>query len=273
MLSQMSAVTAAMVTADIAVKNNRTESYEVNSEGCEVIIKNARAQSYELDPPAGCDERKKYRAATSDQVYAANVAEMFLKEPAEVQAAFNDFTDNLMQDPAINRHCLWHAIRAYKNKNYDIKLQLSLAFIKKTLEYFEPTASTVVDVATPEQPAAAEAKPVPSEEPAADVVPTAAEEVVAPVIKKYRAHNYDTSDQTYAKELLAFFEKEPEHIKTAFNEFTDGLMLEPAINRFSLLDAISDYHYEIKSNAGYTLSMMFQDKAFNCRPYQACVIC
>ncbi len=262
MLSQMSAVTAAMVTADIAVKNNRTA-------GCEVIIKNAEAQSYDLDPAAGCDERKKYRAATSDQVYAdqvyaANVAEMFLKEPAEVQSAFNEFTDNLMQDPAINRHCLWHAIRAYKNKNYDIKFQLSVAFIQKTLEYFEPIASTV-DVATPEQPAAAE-DAMPSEEPAA-------EEVFTPVIKKYRAHNYDKSDQTYAKELLEFFEKEPEHIKTAFNEFTDGLMLEPAINRFSLLDAISDYHYEIKSNSGYTLSMMFQDKAFNCRPYQACVIC
>lgn len=175
MLSQMNAVTAAMVTADIEVKNNKSESYEVNSEGCEVIIKNTRAQSYTLP---------------------------------EVAVALPE----------------------------------------------------VVAVALPEVAVAL---------PEVAVTEAAQKDIV---VKKYRAATYDIHDKTYATELSEIFKREPADVQAAFNKFTDELMLEPAINRFSLLTAIDDYK-ESDANKEFPVGVTFQNNAFNCRPYQACVIC
>jgi hypothetical protein len=81
--------------------------------------------------------------------------------------------------------------------------------------------------------------------------------------RKYRAVKYDIHDQTYAKQMQ-FYELPPE-----FSEFTDGLMKETHINRFNLLEAIDNYNAKGLPD----LPCVFQDVAFNCRPYQQCVIC
>ncbi len=92
------------------------------------------------------------------------------------------------------------------------------------------------------------------------------------VVKKYRAAPYDIHDKTYATELSEIFKREPAEVQAAFNEFTDDLMLEPAINRFSLLTAIDEYQAS-DANKEFPVGVAFQNMAFNCRPYQACVIC
>jgi hypothetical protein len=81
--------------------------------------------------------------------------------------------------------------------------------------------------------------------------------------RKYRAVKYDIHDQTYAKQMQ-FYELPPE-----FSEFTDGLLKETHINRFNLLEAIDNYNAKGLPD----LPCVFQDVAFNCRPYQPCVIC
>jgi hypothetical protein len=81
--------------------------------------------------------------------------------------------------------------------------------------------------------------------------------------RKYRALTYDSHDQTYAKQMQ-FYDLPPE-----FSEFTDGLLKETHINRFDLLEAIENY----KAKGLPQLPCVFQDVAFNCRPYQTCVIC
>ena len=83
--------------------------------------------------------------------------------------------------------------------------------------------------------------------------------------KKYRAATYDIHDQTYATQMKRF------NIPQAFNDFTDGLMNETHINRFSLLQAIDDYNKTEESKTSQ-LESLFEDSAFNCRPYQACCI-
>jgi len=81
--------------------------------------------------------------------------------------------------------------------------------------------------------------------------------------RKYRSLTYDINDQTYAKQMQ-FYDLPPE-----FSEFTDGLLKETHINRFDLLEAIENY----KAKGLPQLPCVFQDVAFNCRPYQTCVIC
>ena len=81
--------------------------------------------------------------------------------------------------------------------------------------------------------------------------------------KKYRAATYDKHDETYATQMKRY------DIPQAFNDFTDGLMNETHINRFSLLEAIDDYK---RTEDAKTLSPLFQDAAFNFRPYQPCCI-
>jgi hypothetical protein len=81
--------------------------------------------------------------------------------------------------------------------------------------------------------------------------------------RKYRSLTYDIHDQTYAKQMQ-FYDLPPE-----FSEFTDGLLKETHINRFDLLEAIENY----KAKGLPQLPCVFQDVAFNCRPYQTCVIC
>jgi len=83
------------------------------------------------------------------------------------------------------------------------------------------------------------------------------------LLKKYRAMTYDIHDEEYAKQM------KKHDIPDAFKEFTDGLMDETHINRFSLLQAIEDYN---KTRPVIMLSLVFQDAAFNFRPYQSCVI-
>lgn len=81
--------------------------------------------------------------------------------------------------------------------------------------------------------------------------------------RKYRSVDYDIHDQTYAKQMQ-FYELPPE-----FSEFTDGLLEETHINKNGLLDAIKDY----TAKGLPKLPGVFTDVAFNCRPYQTCVIC
>ena len=91
-------------------------------------------------------------------------------------------------------------------------------------------------------------------------------------IKKYRAAQYDEHDNTYAKKLFSIFKRDvDEETQKRFNKFTDRLMSEPRINRFSLLGAISDYE---KTDDGrkYPFPVSFTDEAFNYRPYQPCVV-
>ena len=87
-------------------------------------------------------------------------------------------------------------------------------------------------------------------------------------LKKYRlpSVHYDEHDRTYAATLRNYICPE------AFHEFTDNLMSETHISRFKLLDAIDDY-----KRAGLTkanpLLINFEERAFNCRPQQPCLIC
>ena len=81
--------------------------------------------------------------------------------------------------------------------------------------------------------------------------------------RKYRSVKYDIHDRTYAKQMQ-FYELPPE-----FSEFTDGLLKETHINRFDLLEAIENY----KAKGLPRLPGVFEEVAFNCRPYQSCIIC
>ena len=77
--------------------------------------------------------------------------------------------------------------------------------------------------------------------------------------KPYRACIYDVYDRMYADFMKSL--EYPEE----FNSFTQGLMNESSINRYSLLSAIDDYN---NSNSGPPLSVAFKNNAFNYRPYQ-----
>jgi hypothetical protein len=83
-------------------------------------------------------------------------------------------------------------------------------------------------------------------------------------LKKYRARNYDKSDEEYATQMRKY------EIPQEFRDFTEGLMDETHINRYGLLQAIDDYE---RTRPEIQLSCAFQNGAFNCRPYQPCVIC
>jgi len=97
--------------------------------------------------------------------------------------------------------------------------------------------------------------------------------LAATIPKKYRAVNYDNADKTYATELLAVFLNEDKDVQAKFNEFTENLMAEKEINRYGLLGAIDDYKAKSPTYFDFPLSTSFENLAFNCRPYQACVIC
>jgi len=91
-------------------------------------------------------------------------------------------------------------------------------------------------------------------------------------IKKFRAYSYDIHDETYATKLKKVYrEYTTESAQKAFDNFTDNLMLETHIHRYSLLNAIDEYN---KTENGRkfpltdTYGSIFEDNAFNCRPYQ-----
>ncbi len=103
--------------------------------------------------------------------------------------------------------------------------------------------------------------------------PSAVEVLKATINKKYRSVSYDVHDQTYATQLLEFFGRERIDVQEKFNEFTQNLMAEREINRYALLGAIDEYKANEEAYAAFPLSMAFENMAFNCRPYQPCVIC
>ena len=82
-------------------------------------------------------------------------------------------------------------------------------------------------------------------------------------LKKYRAEKYDVHDEKYATQMKKY------EIPHEFRDFTEGLMDETHINRFGLLQAIEDFQ---RAHPDVELSCVFQDCAFNYRPYQPCVI-
>lgn len=81
--------------------------------------------------------------------------------------------------------------------------------------------------------------------------------------RKYRVVKYDIHDQTYAKQMQFY------NLPQEFSDFTEGLLKETHINRLELLEAINNYNAKGLPQLPY----VFQDVAFNCRPYQLCVIC
>lgn len=93
-------------------------------------------------------------------------------------------------------------------------------------------------------------------------------EVQPQPLKKYRRSFYDKHDTKYAETLYKIYVTLNTEVKMLFDEFTDNLMDEPHINRYSLLDAICDFEncdkYDLDS-LGWNL---FSNTAFNCRPYQ-----
>lgn len=93
-------------------------------------------------------------------------------------------------------------------------------------------------------------------------------------LKKYRDAVYDIHDSTYATELKKSFSYIENDLKIKFMLFTDNLMDEKQINRFSLLKAIDDFDKNEKniSEINNHEWMRFTDMAFNCRPYQPCSV-
>ena len=95
-------------------------------------------------------------------------------------------------------------------------------------------------------------------------------------LKKYRAAVYDIHDSTYATELKKSFSYIENNLQIKFMLFTDNLMDENQINRFSLLKAIDEFHKNEKNISEIIYNnhewMRFTDMAFNCRPYQACSV-
>ena len=82
-------------------------------------------------------------------------------------------------------------------------------------------------------------------------------------LKKYRYREYDVHDEKYATQMKKY------DIPQEFKDFTEGLLDETHINRFALLQAIEDFQ---RARPDVELSGVFQDGAFNYRPYQPCVI-
>ena len=70
---------------------------------------------------------KKYRVPNYDifdEKYANQLCSLLYKVPP----TFNKFTDDLMDEPRINRHCLLNAISDYKKTELYVKFPLSESF-------------------------------------------------------------------------------------------------------------------------------------------------
>lgn len=86
--------------------------------------------------------------------------------------------------------------------------------------------------------------------------------------KKYRSRFYDIRDGDYANKLAnMYYITHNQETKEKFNEFSEYLLDEPAINRKSLLEAINDYH-ETTLGKKYPLSLFFTSAAVNFQNYQ-----
>ena len=90
--------------------------------------------------------------------------------------------------------------------------------------------------------------------------------------RERNAEFLDEHDETYANHLREIFLKYiPEHAQKAFNNYTDNLMAETRISRSILLEAL----HAFKATAEYVPAdwpEVFDDAAFNFRPYQPCTI-
>ena len=86
----------------------------------------------------------------------------------------------------------------------------------------------------------------------------------------YRSGTYDISDKDYAEKLRKYYNQYvSSQMKINFNRFSKNLINEEYINRYGLLNAISDF----KKTDPFLDSMEdpmwdnFEDNAFNYRPY------
>jgi hypothetical protein len=99
-------------------------------------------------------------------------------------------------------------------------------------------------------------------------------EIKIPNQKPYRSGSYDKYDTEYATKLKELFLRLDDEIITNFNEFTENLMDDIQINRYSLLKAIDNfeksknYKFNITNSNWYN----FSNTAFNFRPYQGCCV-
>jgi len=110
-------------------------------------------------------------------------------------------------------------------------------------------------------------------------------EMEEPTLKPYRSAEYDVHDTEYASLLLEPFLALNTNLQNEFNEFTEDLMKDKQINRYSLLRAIDDFKSNKINNRNRNTNsngndanyanyewVIFTDLAFNCRPYQKCSI-
>ena len=93
-------------------------------------------------------------------------------------------------------------------------------------------------------------------------------------LKPYRSIRvFDETDKKYTDVLKKKFNDLPHGIKFEFQLFTDHLMSDECISSYQLLDAIHDFYKknkEICDKASYNSWKLFDDKAFNYRPWQCC---
>lgn len=86
----------------------------------------------------------------------------------------------------------------------------------------------------------------------------------------YRAATYDNFDKIYANKISEYYNMYiSKQMKNNFNKFSNNLMNDEYINRYGLLNAISDF----KKTDPYLDSIedpmwsSFEDNVFNYRPY------
>ena len=92
-------------------------------------------------------------------------------------------------------------------------------------------------------------------------------------LKPYRSMcEYQASDKKYTDELKKHFNALPSGIKEEFQLFTYNLMDDECFSKFKLLDAIQDFYKknkEICDGSTYNSWQIFDDTAFNYRPWQS----
>jgi len=93
-------------------------------------------------------------------------------------------------------------------------------------------------------------------------------------LKPYRSIRvFDETDKKYTDVLKKKFNDLPPILKQEFQLFTDYLMSDECISSYQLLDAIRDFYKknkEICDKTSYNSWKLFDDKAFNYRPWQCC---
>jgi hypothetical protein len=90
-------------------------------------------------------------------------------------------------------------------------------------------------------------------------------------LKPYRAiRNYDQFDKKYTDQLKKTFNDLSPQLKIKFQSFTENLMDDEYILRFKLLDAIHDFTIKHKEFCNGSDWKVFDDTAFNYRPWQTC---